>query len=234
MKERINQNFDSFAETYREEHTKSIRYVSGTDSFYFAEYKVKELLSFEVNVDADVLDLGCGDGATELFFQKYFPSFKVTGIDISAKSIEVAKKRELKNVDFQVYDGGQIPFENNRFDVVFVAGVLHHIDELKQQAIVNELFRVIKPGGRLYLFEHNPLNPLTRYLVNICEFDKGVKLLYSKKSANLLRGSGFHIHNVNFAIFFPRSNFFRWLISLEKFLRKIPFGGQYYIRAIKD
>lgn len=234
MKERKEQNFDVFAETYREAHTQNIKYISGTDSYYFAEYKVKELQAFEENKNQTLLDLGCGDGVTEIFFEKYFPQFKIQGIDISVKSIEEAQKKQLSNTSFAQYDGQQIPYGNERFDVVFVAGVLHHIDAVDHQKVVNEIFRVLKPGGRLYLFEHNPINPLTRYLVNTCEFDKGVKLLYSKECKKLLASSGFGIKDLIYTIFFPRKRFFKLMIPMEKYLRSIPFGGQYYFRAVKN
>ncbi len=234
MKERKEQNFDVFAETYREAHTHNIKLISGTDSYYFAEYKVKELQEFEENKNLTVLDLGCGDGVTEIFFEKYFPQFKIQGIDVSVKSIEEAQKKLLKNTSFQLYDGSQIPYGNEIFDIVFVAGVLHHIDAADHQKVVDEIFRVLKPGGRLYLFEHNPLNPLTRYLVNTCEFDEGVKLLSSKECKKLLSNSGFRIKNLIYTIFFPRKWFFNLMILMEKYLRSIPFGGQYYFRAVKD
>jgi ubiquinone/menaquinone biosynthesis C-methylase UbiE len=234
MNERKEQNFDVFAETYRAAHTQNIKYISGTDSYYFAEYKVKELQKFEESKSLTVLDLGCGDGVTEIFFEKYFSQFKIQGIDISPKSIEEAQKKQLSNASFQLYDGLQIPYGNESFDIVFVAGVLHHIDSADHQKVVDEIFRVLKPGGRLYLFEHNPFNPLTRYLVNTCEFDEGVKLLYSKECKRLLNNSGFRVKNLIYTIFFPRKRFFNLMIPMEKYLRSIPFGGQYYFRAVKD
>lgn len=234
MKERKEQNFDVFAETYREAHTQNIKFISGTDSYYFAEYKVKELQEFEENINLSVLDLGCGDGVTEIFFEKYFPQFKIQGIDVSVKSIEEAQKKQVSNTFFQLYNGHQIPYGDESFDIIFVAGVLHHIDAADHQKVVDEIFRVLKPGGRLYLFEHNPLNPLTRYLVNTCEFDEGVILLYSRECKKLLRNSGFRIKNLIYTVFFPRKRFFNLIIPMEKYLKNIPFGGQYYFRAVKD
>ncbi len=234
MKERKEQNFDDFAETYREAHTQNIKYISGTDSYYFAEYKVKELRQFEKNENRVVLDLGCGDGATEIFFGKYFSQFKIQGIDVSMKSIEEAQKKHLNNAFFQTYDGEGIPYDNESFDVVFVAGVLHHIHADDHQKVVNEIFRVLKPGGRLYLFEHNPLNPLTKYLVKTCEFDKGVTLLFSNECKKLLNKSGFKIKNLVYTIFFPRIRIFEFILPLERYLRKLPLGGQYYFHAVKD
>lgn len=234
MKEGKEQNFDVFAETYRDAHTQNIHAVSGTDSYYFAEYKVKELLRFEQNRAAMLLDLGCGDGATEVFFEHYFPAFSIEGIDVSAKSIEEAQKKPLQQARFSTYNGTTIPFENNQFDLVFVAGVLHHISIASQQTVLQEIFRVLKPGGRLYLFEHNPMNPLTRYLVNTCAFDEGVKLLYSHQTKRLLKQSGFAIRHQLFTIFFPRKAFFKYLIRFEKWISWLPLGGQYYFCAVKD
>jgi ubiquinone/menaquinone biosynthesis C-methylase UbiE len=234
MKEDKSQVFDEFAENYRQVHTESIQTISGTDSFYFAEYKVKEMLQFEKNSECSVLDFGCGDGLTEFFFQKWFSKFRITGIDVSAKSIEEAQKKKLENSVFQVLTTGPLPFADDSFDIVFIAGVLHHIDETMHQTILHEIYRVTKPDGRIYLFEHNPFNPVTKYLVRTCEFDKGVKLLHSKKTQSLLKKSGFQIQNLLYTIFFPRNKFFKLFIPLEKYMKGLPLGGQYYFRATKQ
>lgn len=229
----MEQDFNNFAEDYRQIHTANVQSVSGVDSYYFAAYKVKELLSFEKNTRLHMLDLGCGDGATALFMQHYLPYIQVTGIDVSSKSIEVARRRNLANAVFSSFDGTNIPFSESSFDIVFIAGVLHHVNNRTQQRLLGEIFRVLKPGGRLYLFEHNPLNPFTRYLVHTCVFDEGVTLLRSNCCKRLVKGAGLEVLEKRFTVFFPRKYFFRKLLWFEKYLRKIPFGGQYYIRAIK-
>lgn len=229
----MEQDFNNFAEEYRQIHTANVQAVSGVDSYYFAEYKVKELLPFETNARLHLLDLGCGDGATAFFMQRYLPLIQITGIDVSDKSIEVAKRRGLTNVVFSSFNGTAIPFAESSFDIVFIAGVLHHISSSTQQQLMGEIFRVLKPCGRLYVFEHNPLNPFTRYLVRTCSFDEGVTLLKSNTCNRLIKGAGLAVLEKRFTIFFPRKYFFLKLLWLEKYLRKLPFGGQYYIRAVK-
>ena len=64
-------NFDGFAKDYRQIHDESIK-ISGTDSDYFSEQKVEEIRRNELNANLTVLDLGCGDGNSALFFQKHF------------------------------------------------------------------------------------------------------------------------------------------------------------------
>lgn len=86
----------------------------------------------------------------------------------------------------------------------------------------------MKKQGRYYLFEHNPLNPLTRYLVNTCVFDKDAKLLPSNYTRSLLRLQNFRILKKEFIIFFPRKGMLAKLIFLEKYLNWLPLGGQYF------
>jgi hypothetical protein len=84
-------------------------------------------------------------------------------------------------------------------------------------------------NGELYVFEHNPYNPITRHLVNSCPFDADAELLTPKQLASLLRGAGFSTIEKGFILFFP--SFLRLLRPLERFLTYLPLGGQYVIRT---
>ena len=66
------------------------------------------------------------------------------------------------------------------------------------------MYRVLKPGGRIYLFEHNPVNPVTRYLVKTCVFDKDAKLLGIIIVINLFKDCLFRNIEKKFILFFPR------------------------------
>ena len=232
MDKRTFDDFDEFAENYRDIHTANIK-LSGADSYYFAESRVQMLQAYEKNEPSKVLDLGCGDGVSEIFMQQYFSNWKIEGIDVSAKSIEVANEKKLSNSSFAIYDGTNIPFDNGSFDIVFVAGVLHHVEFGLHQAILKEMIRVLKPGGRLLMYEHNPLNPLTKYLVNTCVFDKDARLVRSSYLTRLLVENGFRISEKIFIIFFPRKGILSKLVFLEKYLQWLPLGGKYFIRAVK-
>ena len=233
MSKRTFDDFDGFADEYRAIHTQNIK-LSGADSFYFAEMKVRLLQSLETDRPLRVLDVGCGDGTTEQFMQQYFPQWQTDGIDIAAKSIELAKKRKLANANFAVYDGCNFPFADESFDLVFIAGVLHHIDFALHQVMMKEINRSLKKGGSLVLFEHNPLNPLTRYLVKTCVFDLQAKLLPHYYTSKLLIQNSLLIKEKKFIIFFPRKGLLSKLIFLEKYLHWLPLGGQYFIWAKKQ
>lgn len=232
MGQRSFDDFDAYAEDYRAIHTENVK-LSGADSFYFAKMKVQLLTATENNVPLKLLDIGCGDGATELYFQEYFPSWKINGIDVSSKSIDIASGRRLPNAVFEVYDGSTTNFESEIFDIVFIAGVLHHMNFEMHDKLIKEVYRVLKKGGRVYVFEHNPLNPVTRQLVNTCVFDKDAKLLNSIYTSRLLKRSKLQIQKKKFIIFFPRKGILSAFIFLENSLGWLPLGGQYFIQAMK-
>lgn len=222
--------FDKFANNYRELHTKNVQNVSGESSNYFSEYKIKELCHvFSANSHLNFLDLGCGDGNTARYVKQYFPLFDYQGLDVSAESVEMAISRGIDGCEFKVYDGGIIPYDDNTFDVVFMACVMHHVDKEKHVSLLSEVYRVLKKGGKLIVFEHNPYNPLTRRLVKDCPFDDGAILISAKQLINKILKSGFMSRGVlHYTIFMPRKGLFHKMIFLEKKLFWLPLGGQYY------
>ena len=232
MDNRTFDDFDAYAKNYRDIHSQNVK-LSGADSYYFAEQRVTMLEAYEKNESLKVLDLGCGDGVSEIFMQKYFSNWRVEGIDVSKESIEMAKTQQLSNANFAVYDGINIPFADNSFDIVFVAGVLHHVEFSLHDAMMTEMKRVLKEGGRLLIYEHNPYNPLTKYLVKTCVFDKDAKLLKCGYLTKLLKKHRFTIAKNIYFIFIPPKGFLKKLIPLEKFFYWLPLGGKYFVRAVK-
>lgn len=232
MDKRTFDDFDEFAQNYRSIHNDNIK-LSGADSFYFAEMKVKHLLKFENDAKLFVLDVGCGDGLTEEIMHTHFPNWEILGIDVSEQSIQVAQQKNIPNSSFKLYDGIHIPLADNSVSIIFVAGVLHHVQYNLHQPLLKDINRVLTIDGRLYIFEHNPFNPVTKYLVKTCVFDKDAKLLKPGYTTKLLKNSGFVIADKSFQIFFPRKGLLGKFIFLEKYLNWLPLGGQYFIRAIK-
>lgn len=101
-----------------------------------------------------VLDVGSGNGYV---LSKYAAEgAEVYGVDITSAGIELCRKRfEYLGLhgDFRIADAQELPFEDNTFDCVCSMGVLHHVPDT--QKAVNEIQRVLKPGGRLIvMFYH--------------------------------------------------------------------------------
>lgn len=118
-----------------------------------------------------VIDIGCGGGRYSVALKRL--GFKeVVGVDWSTQAIGVANARvseaKIEGVTYQRADVLQLPFADREFDVVFSNGVLHHTVDCQRG--VQELARVVKPGGRgwLYLY-HRPggLDRLTHYLARL-------------------------------------------------------------------
>ena len=99
--------------------------------------------------------------------------------------------------------------------------------------IIRECRRVLKPGGKLTIFEHNTYNPVTRKVVNDCIFDEDAILLSSREAERRMRQARMHNIECRYTIFFLRKGIFKKFIPLEKYLSKIPLGGQYYITSEK-
>jgi ubiquinone/menaquinone biosynthesis C-methylase UbiE len=224
--------FDEFASNYDEELGRVLKSVGDEGADYFVEYKIKELARrLGMEQPRRFLNFGCGTGNSEVFLVKYFCDTEFHGIDVSSRSIHVAQERNLPKTKFGVYDGNIIPYPDDSFDVIFISNVLHHINHFEHYSVMIEINRVLRKGGSVFVFEHNPLNPLTQKVVRECEFDRDAHLLYSWETKSLLKRAGFHDVSCSFTLFFPKVLSF--LRRFEKYMTYIPIGAQYYCSALK-
>jgi ubiquinone/menaquinone biosynthesis C-methylase UbiE len=99
---------------------------------------------------ARCLDAGCGGGRNSIAMARLGASH-VTGIDLGVQGLQDAGRRagDLTNLDFQHASVLDIPFPDDTFDVVWCAGVLQHTAD--EDRALDELTRVLNPGGHLYL-----------------------------------------------------------------------------------
>lgn len=226
--------FDAYADTYHDQHKSSIR-LSGEEPDYFARYKIADVARALAPLDNEpprILDFGGGIGNSLKHMRAFFPNSAITLLDTSKKSLEHAEQLYPDQAMFVHFDGSHIPFDDGAFDVVFVACVFHHIDHQYHAALIKELHRILAPGGSLFIFEHNPHNPLTRKAVRDCPFDENAVLLNPASTKSLVASSGFASNSLVYRIFFPR--LFAALRPLERILTWLPLGAQYYVHATKN
>jgi ubiquinone/menaquinone biosynthesis C-methylase UbiE len=100
--------------------------------------------------DCDILEIGCGSGYGAVLLSELRPESYV-GVDLMPEQIALAHQRRLPNAEFMVQDAARLPFADESKDVVVIFGVLHHIPVWRK--VVSEIYRVLRPGGRLFVEE---------------------------------------------------------------------------------
>lgn len=229
-------SFDQYAKDYKDIHNRNIQ-MAGEDSDYFIRIKVDILAGLLSQIfpgarTPRILDMGCGIGRFEEQVAAKGMQWKITGIDPSFDSLQVARQ-SVSSFDFVMGDGEATPFRDGAFDVIVMACVLHHVPLDRRAGVGREIARLLKQGGCAVIFEHNPYNPLTRKVVSDCEFDKDAVLISRRATSRWLADSGLCPTMQGYFVFFPRM--FSWLRALEKpLLRHVALGGQYYQVAVRE
>jgi SAM-dependent methyltransferase len=223
--ERAAHGFDRYADSYDAAHRDNIA-ITGEDPAYFARYKRDFLVRvLGPGFTEPLLDFGCGIGNLTGLLAETFAS--VHGYDPSAKSVAIAATR----TDRATFHADLAPLPRSHFGGVVLANVLHHVPRLSRAALLRDVVELLAPGGRLVVFEHNPLNPLTRWAVATCPFDEEAELLWPWETTGLLARAGLRGVRRDFIVFFPRR--LARLRPLEPRLRLFPAGAQVAAWATK-
>jgi len=223
--------FDKFADEYASMLASSIK-ASGESPDFFSEYKIRDLAQYLARRGgkaAQLIDFGAGTGSSVPWLRKHLPNATFTCVDVSEKSLQLGRQRFPKEAHFVGFDGRILPFEHGSFDVAFSACVFHHIEHALHVPLLCELRRVLRPGGLLAIFEHNPFNLLTVHTVRTCQFDENAVLIRAAEMVHRVQKAGFIDIDRHYRIFFPGP--LRGLRPLERWLRWCPLGAQYSVFA---
>lgn len=101
-----------------------------------------------VPLGGKILDLGCGTG----IFAKFFNPLTYCGIDSNHNYIRSARYKN-KSYNFLHMDAQILPFNDKHFDVCFVSGVFHHMDDNVSENVLKEIARVLKYKGKFFVWE---------------------------------------------------------------------------------
>lgn len=171
-----------------------------------------------------VLDVGCGVGLTEHELAGAFG--ELHGADHAADAL-VEAARLNPGVEFRHSTGDRLPYDDAVFDLAFAICALHHVEPRDRVAVMRDIARVVRPGGLVAVFEHNPRNPLTRVAVSRCEFDEGVTLLGRREATRAFHAADLTVVERRYLLFFPFER--RWTVPAERALRAVPLGAQHYV-----
>lgn len=214
--------FDEMADRYDEILQENLG--KGQDLLYYTEYKMKLAKAKISPFPKKILEFGCGTGRNIQYLKKYFSKSEIHGCDISVKSLEEAKKKYPDGIFSTVNDAIH---SNQKFDFIFIANVLHHVDLDQRDKVISSISSLLNEDGEMLIIENNPLNPITVKKVKTCPFDEGIILLRMKETVQRLLKAKLKIASKGYCLFFPSQ--LRSLAGLDGLLKFIPLGAQYYV-----
>jgi len=165
-----------------------------------------------------VLDLGCGKGDSVDYFRAKNPKIEWIGLDIqSSPEVESRKRNDVK---FFTFDGTNIPFKDEFFDIIYCNQVFEHVEKLRE--LILEAARVLKKGGFL-VGSTSHLEPF--HSLSICNFTPyGFSLLIKGSSLKIIEiRPGIDVFTLISARIFKRTPLLSQLMS-GYFERESPFN----------
>jgi SAM-dependent methyltransferase len=219
----------------------------GFNPFLLSSYKFLQQYLKDKCKGKKILDYGCGNGVHSFWLADC--GGDITGVDLSEKSLEIAKKRARReksgsNVKFLVQDCEKLEFPDNYFDIIFDGGSFSSLD-LKNA--FPGLVRVLKSSGFLVgieTFGHNPFTNFKRQLNKV--FGKrtswAASHIFSLKDIELAKeffGSTdvyyFHVISwlaIPFLRFDQSGNLVNFLEKIDKILLRYPFIKKYSFKVV--
>jgi ubiquinone/menaquinone biosynthesis C-methylase UbiE len=232
-------HYDKKAEKTKSRDKKADFDIRKLESIKFFYKKIAEHCPGKI-----ILDYGCGNGIHSNFPIKN-GAIKVIAIDLSEKSLEIARKRnEGENVEFIVMDCENMTFANNSFDIIMDGGTFSSLDLGKA---LLELRRALKKDGAIIGIEtlgHNPLINLKRILNKKIGKRTGwaASHIFKLEDLDLVRKYFNKIeinyfHQISWLVFpllgFPGGNLLlKFFQIFDKLLNRIPFLRKYSFKVV--
>lgn len=211
------EHFDFIADEYKDQISEHIR---------------KKVLEKKININIKYLpiekyklglDAGCGQGwyIKEMMEKGY----QMYGFDYSKNQVLYA----IQNTNNKNIIQSSIlstPFSEHQFDFIYTINVLHHLkSEEEQKLALQELYRILKIGGRLIIHEINVLNPLYKFYMSyifplIHTIDEGIEI-WLNFDKNFFINKGFRIIGLEFFTFLPDFIPYKLLKILEPIENKL-------------
>lgn len=130
--------------------------------YWRADYRhvMKEIERFR---PASLIDIGCGPGGFLCAVQKRFPDIQLNALDLSEEMVRETQERLGPSAVAIVGDSERMPLESEQYEIVTCNMSIHHYPHA--QDAVNEMYRILKPGGTLLLNDMDCASPI-RALAN--------------------------------------------------------------------
>lgn len=116
--------------------------------------KLVGIRMFRPTKGMNILDVGCGTGSHLELYQRY--KCNLYGIDLSPSMLDVARERLGDSAQLDLGDATEMPYDNDKFDLVISMLSLHEMSPGTRSEVLNEIKRVLKADGRLLLVDFHP------------------------------------------------------------------------------
>jgi SAM-dependent methyltransferase len=239
-KEPSQAEFDAYAADYSAGMDVGMKRLLGNSAESFLEIKAswlrRHLARNPLTPDAArprLLDYGCGVGTfLHVLCRLNFPA-TLAGCDVSAEMLREACKRwpTGQPPEFELINNGRAPYADHSFDLVVLSAVMHHVPIGQRNEVYADGLRLLRVGGRLVVFEHNPFNPVTQWVVRHTPIDQNAVLLRPREVVRGVRTVGKVATRTRYLMFFPPR--MTALRPVERFFGWCPLGGQYVVVAEK-
>lgn len=224
--------FDQYASDYEAALQEGLRY-SGEDSEFFARRRVewvRDRLRARGITVTNVLDFGCGTGSSAPLLLELPGAARVIGTDVSSGLVARARAEHgSDSIEFR--QPGDEPVVGWA-DLAYCNGVFHHIPPADRAGALASVRDALRPGGIFALWENNPWNPGTRWIMSRIPFDSDAITLSPPETRGMLIGAGFEVLGVDSTFYFPNA-----LSALRRFeprLSRLPLGAQYMVLASRS
>jgi SAM-dependent methyltransferase len=223
------ESFDQYAKEYEDLLHDPLRdrFAGGSEFFIRQKCRIvaRRLPASSSSGHLRVLDAGCGQGTAFKFFDRHV---RVFGTDISQPMLRPAAAKG----PVAVQEPLMLPFADDTFDAVYAYCIYHHIPDDDHVRHLAELRRVVKPGGEVMVFEHNPYNPVTARIFARAPIDRGCHMIKPAGLRQTFRDAGFARVDQGYLLFVPES-LHGLFGGIEPALSWLPLGGQYFVAGRK-
>ena len=131
--------------------------VNGAKNF---DNMIGEYLELNKGNNKKILDFGCGIGTSLFEYAEKYPQHQFVGLNVSSKQIKISNEtlnnKKLKNVKFLLYDGINMPFINEYFDVIYSFEAFCHVEN--KTNMIKQFYNVLKNKGILLITDWNLSN----------------------------------------------------------------------------
>lgn len=138
----------------------------------FPETRITDRLIRQADIQSgeQVLDVGCGTGTHTIRVKQAQPEAMIHGVDIDPEVLKLAQRKIEQNcLELFLKQGSAIalPYSDHHFDHVISCLLVHHLDNQAKQQMLEEAFRVLKPGGQLHLVDFGEPQDIPMWVISL-------------------------------------------------------------------